>query len=241
MIGLKAAWDFIEKKDVSYRFGAQLLTDLTIADRQAWMPIVFFELGLPFSSGPIFSIQQQAALGTRPHRACTLPPAPAGFVPVAEPRSPLAGLHWADGFPAAPQPTQQLSAATSAAAPFLSAGSQTLPPLDAGFSSAFKPMELEQEVSPLWDAEAEAGPQPWYFGSGLDLTVLALPKVAHMDCSSNAAATVCADDDDEIPLLNLDLGGGWAAAAVGAHSPCLLHFAAAPSLGFFLLLRSALC
>ena len=65
---------------------------------------------------------------------------------------------------------------------------------------------------PLWDAE----PQPWYFGASLDLGCLgvsfkaseeALPMA--MDCGSEGAAAGCGGgDDDEIPLLTLDLGGG---------------------------------
>lgn len=167
---------------------------------------------LAFCGSAIFAMQQQAMAGSLPgrgapaQRACPLPLAPAGFVPVAEPQSPLAGLHWADGFPAAPAQQQAASAAASgAAANFLASGSQSLAGVEAdlnGFSSAFKPMELDQEPGSLWDGDAE--PQPWYFGSGLDLTGLALPKSLPMGCSGGAA-TGC-DDDDDVPLLTLDLG-----------------------------------
>lgn len=65
------------------------------------------------------------------------------------------------------------------------------------------PCRAVQEPGSLWDGDAE--PQPWYFGSGLDLTGLALPKSLPMGCSGGAA-TGC-DDDDDVPLLTLDLGG----------------------------------
>ncbi len=51
LFGAKAAWDFLEEKDVQYRVGAQILTDLTIQNRQVWMPMIFFELGMPLSRG----------------------------------------------------------------------------------------------------------------------------------------------------------------------------------------------
>lgn len=150
-------------------------------------------LGLPFSAGALFGGQPQLA---------SLTP-PAGFVPLSgiaasEPQSPQAsGLHWADGL----SPAQQPPAATA----FLSAASRLLS-LEAaadGLSSlpggsAFKPMELEQDG---WDA-ADASAQPWYFGSSLDLGVLG-PATLPMECGSSAA---CEEEDDDIPLLTLDLG-----------------------------------
>ena len=50
LVGAKAAWEFLDK-DVQYRFGGQILTDLTIQNRQVWLPMIFFELGIPFSRG----------------------------------------------------------------------------------------------------------------------------------------------------------------------------------------------
>lgn len=56
----------------------------------------------------------------------------------------------------------------------------------------------------LWDGPAaDAGAQPWYFGS-LDLGCLQAPGLALPD---GAAACGVGLDDDEIPLVNLDLGG----------------------------------
>lgn len=161
---------------------------------------------LPFSATPIFSLQQQAALGTLPQRPPSLPLAPPGFVPVAEPQSPLAGLHWADGFPPVPAPQPAAVSTGAAGGGFLGVGvggSAALPPLDAPFASPFK-LE-DQDGAALWDAEEAQAGQPWYFGTGGDLSTLSLPTaVSLMDCSSGAG------DDDEVPLLTLDLGGeGW--------------------------------
>lgn len=52
-----------------------------------------------------------------------------------------------------------------------------------------------------WDA-ADVSGQPWYFGASLDLSVLG-PATLPMECGSSAAC----DEDDDIPLLTLDLGG----------------------------------
>lgn len=157
---------------------------------------------LPFSATPIFSLQQQAALGTLPQRPPSLPLAPPGFVPVAEPQSPLAGLHWADGFPPVPAPQPAAVSTGAAGGGFLGVGvggSAALPPLDAPFASPFK-LE-DQDGAALWDAEEAQAGQPWYFGTGGDLSTLSLPTaVSLMDCSSGAG------DDDEVPLLTLDLG-----------------------------------
>lgn len=95
---------------------------------------------------------------------------------------------------------------------------------------AFGPMDLEQDAAQLWAGCGCA--QPWYFGSGacsgdaceLDLGCLAAPEEAPMDCAAAALASSCSpscggDDDDEIPLLTLDLGGGhwgWVRGVLGA-------------------------
>jgi hypothetical protein len=69
---------------------------------------------------------------------------------------------------------------------------------------------LQDVCGVLWDAE----PQPWYFGGSLDLCCLgvsfkpseeALPMA--MDCSAPCPNPPACGDDDEIPLLTLDLGG----------------------------------
>lgn len=60
-----------------------------------------------------------------------------------------------------------------------------------------------------WDA-ADASAQPWYFGSSLDLGVLG-PATLPMECGSSAA---CEEEDDDIPLLTLDLGGARSAAGL---------------------------
>lgn len=58
---------------------------------------------------------------------------------------------------------------------------------------------LPQDAS--WDA-ADVSGQPWYFGGSLDLSVLG-PAALPMECGSSAAC----EEDDDIPLLTLDLGG----------------------------------
>ncbi|KAL4427974.1 hypothetical protein ABPG75_002063 [Micractinium tetrahymenae] len=153
----------------------------------------------PCSGGPMFcSTQQQLA------------PAPAGFVPMsscgmpAEPQSPLAaGLHWADGFAA-----QQ----AQPPAPFLGAGSAVLPALEGplgGPCGLPNPMDLEQDAAQLWEG---GDSQPWYFGSGMDLG-LSMPlrsgaaaSLAPLSMDSSNATCCCGEEDDEIPLLTLDLG-----------------------------------
>lgn len=150
-------------------------------------------LGLPFAAGALFDGQPRQQLPS-------LAP-PAGFVPLpgmpqSEPQSPQAsGLHWADGLSPAQQPPST--------APFLSAASRSLSMETADGlcglpGSTFKPMELEQDAS--WDA-ADVSGQPWYFGASLDLSVLG-PATLPMECGSSAAC----DEDDDIPLLTLDLG-----------------------------------
>lgn len=70
-----------------------------------------------------------------------------------------------------------------------------------------------QDAAQLWEG---SDPQPWYFGSmdlglslplrgGVGTSLLPLP----MD-SSDASGTCCCGEDDDIPLLTLDLGGGHA-------------------------------
>lgn len=46
LIGPKAALSYLEA-DIQYRFGLQLITDITIRDRQIWSPLVYFEIGIP--------------------------------------------------------------------------------------------------------------------------------------------------------------------------------------------------
>ena len=191
---------------------------------------------LGFAGSAIYAMQQQAMAGTLhsraapPQRARALAPAPAGFVPVAEPQSPMAGLHWADGFAAQPRQQSPPPNSAAAAATFFSTGSQSLPCLDVTGLAAFKTMEMDLEqvgraadaamcgacLPPGW-CDLRGAPflqdptapwetdKPWYFGSSLDLATLSLPKPLPMDCSSNAASG--GDDDDDIPLLTLDLGG----------------------------------
>jgi hypothetical protein len=60
------------------------------------------------------------------------------------------------------------------------------------------PLALPQDAS--WDA-ADASTQPWYFGGSLDLSVLGTATLP-MECGSSAAC----EEDDDIPLLTLDLG-----------------------------------
>ncbi|KAL4445414.1 hypothetical protein ABPG77_011239 [Micractinium sp. CCAP 211/92] len=141
----------------------------------------------------------------------TLAPAPAGFVPMtscgmpAEPLSPLAaGLHWADGFAAhEAQPH----------APFLSTSSAAMAPEGAPLGppcGSPNPMDLEQDAAQLWEG---GDPQPWYFGGSMDLG-LSLPlrgvtgtSLASLPMDScNASGTCCGVEDDEVPLLTLDLG-----------------------------------
>ncbi len=45
-IGPKATWAWLDE-DIQYRLGLQLITDLTITDRQVWMPLLSFEIGIP--------------------------------------------------------------------------------------------------------------------------------------------------------------------------------------------------
>jgi hypothetical protein len=67
-----------------------------------------------------------------------------------------------------------------------------------------RPLELGGDAG-LWGADDVQGDhQPWYFGSSVDLSALALPKPSAMDCCPPALP-----DDDDVPLLTLDLGGVW--------------------------------
>lgn len=136
----------------------------------------------------------------QPLGGAALPPPPPGFVPVAvaEPQSPTAGgAHWADqgSHWAAPVP---------ALSPFVAAASRQLAPVEAGSGLAdFRPVGSSSEPAcPASDLAAGH----WYFGS-LDLACLCPTP---MDCGAAAACTApscCRDDEDEVPLLTLDLGG----------------------------------
>ncbi|PSC69809.1 grf-like transcription factor isoform B [Micractinium conductrix] len=160
-------------------------------------------LGLPFNVAACF--------GASMHQAP--PPPPPGFVPVAEPSSPMAcGMHWADGgFASVQQPPGA----------FLVGGSTpAMPTLDseglaaaAGLpASTFKPMDLEQDAAALW-AGGDC-PSQWYFGS-MELGAAAAPggqlppmEGLAMDCCGSAATAACACvcEEEEVPLLTLDLG-----------------------------------
>lgn len=150
-------------------------------------------------AGTVFSGQP---LGGAP-----LSPPPAGFVP-CEPQSPSAsGAHWAD------QGAGWAAGAPRASTPFLTAASGTLPRgACAGLADFAAPPACAWEPAPAEPpcpaSDLAAG--HWYFGS-LDLACLP------MDCSGGGACdctgpSCCRDDEDEVPLLTLDLGGERAAA-----------------------------
>ena len=172
-------------------------------------------LGLPFNVAACF--------GASMHQAP--PPPPPGFVPVAEPSSPMAcGMHWADGgFASVQQPPGA----------FLVGGSTpAMPTLDseglaaaAGLpASTFKPMDLEQDAAALW-AGGDC-PSQWYFGS-MELGAAAAPggqlppmEGLAMDCCGSAATAACAcvcEEEEEVPLLTLDLGGAWEGGREGCQ------------------------
>ena len=87
-----------------------------------------------------------------------------------------------------------------------------------GAEALQQPMQQQQQqqasgstAASLWDS-AEVG-QPWYLGGSCTLEMEALgPQqqegaavdVLAMDCSSDCSLSAC--DDDDVPLLTLDLG-----------------------------------
>ena len=124
-----------------------------------------------------------------------------------------------------------------------------LPPACLPLPRSLAPLGIHQRTSPrpplpthpqdgAWDASTDLSAQPWYFGASLDLG--ALGQGVSMQCCSSGD-----DEDDDIPLLTLDLGGEargaageaargtarlQAAAQRGRTAPQLHHSRTAPPL-----------